>query len=114
MLFLVFYFLLSAVLFFQGLHLSGEVSAPIGTLPEEVGQAPEPSRKWGAFLMTYGALAAIVGLASFQWAFFLPARTPIFQLGAVTLAVYACWLLFAARTVEFIGKPSDDHGHGHH
>lgn len=111
MLFLVFYFILSAVLIFQGLHLSGEVAQPLGTLPEEVGQAPEPSKKWGAFLMTYGVLSAAVGLAGFQWAFFLPARTAVFGLGAVTLAIYTCWLLFAARTVEFIGKPSDDHGH---
>ncbi len=111
MLFLVFYFILSAILIFQGLHLSGEVAQPLGTLPEEVGQAPEPSKKWGAFLMTYGALSAAVGLAGFQWDFFLPARTAVFGLGAVTLAIYTCWLLFAARTVEFIGKPSDDHGH---
>ncbi|MBI3131651.1 MAG: hypothetical protein HYZ13_10025 [Acidobacteria bacterium] len=111
MVFLVFYFILSAVLLFQGLHLSGEVSQPLGTLPEEVGQAPEPSKKWGAFLMTYGALAALVGLAGFQWPFFLPARPAVFGLGALILAIYTCWLLFAARTVEFIGKPTDDHGH---
>lgn len=111
MVFLVFYFILSAVLLFQGLHLSGEVSQPLGTLPEEVGQAPEPSKKWGAFLMTYGALAAAVGLAGFQWAFFLPARPAVFGLGTLILGIYTCWLLFAARTVEFIGKPSDDHGH---
>lgn len=117
MVFLVFYFILSAVLLFQGLHLSGEVSQPLGTLPEEVGQAPEPSKKWGAFLMTYGALAMAVGLAGFQWAFFLPARPAVFGLGVLVLGIYACWLMFAARTVEFIGKPSadhGDHGHGHH
>ncbi len=117
MMFLVFYFILSAVLFFQGLHLSGEVTQPLGTLPEEVGQAPEPSKKWGAFLMTYGTLATLVGLAGFVSAFFLPARPAVFGLGLVILAIYACWLIFAARTVEFIGKPSDDHGdhgHGHH
>ncbi|HJV89013.1 MAG TPA: hypothetical protein VJ623_01800 [Holophagaceae bacterium] len=117
MMFLVFYFLLSAVLFFQGLHLSGEVTQPLGTLPEEVGQAPEPSKKWGAFLMTYGTLAAAVGLAGFQWPFFVPARPAVIALGGVVLAVYALWLLFAARKVEFIGKPSadhGDHGHGHH
>ena len=115
MLSLVFYFLLSAVLVFQGLHLSGEVSQPLGTLPEEVGQAPESSTKWGSFLMTYGALMAAVGLAGFQWDFFLPARGAVAALGVVALAIYACWPLFAARRVEFIGKPTaDDHGHGHH
>ena len=114
MMFLVFYFILSAVLLFQGLHLSGEVAQPLGTLPEEVGQAPEPSRKWGAFLMTYGALAIALGLAGFAWPFFTPARAAVFGLGLVILGIYTCWLLFAARTVEFIGTPSDDHGHGHH
>jgi hypothetical protein len=117
MLFLVFYFLLAAVLFFQGLHLNGEVNAPLGTLPAEVAQAPAPSGKWGSFLMAYGALAVIVGLAGFQWPFFEPLRSPVFGLGLLGLGVYAFWLLFMAPKVEFIGKPSvedGDHGHGHH
>ncbi len=117
MLFLVFYFLLAAVMFFQGLHLQGEVNSPLGTLPEEVAQAPAPSAKWGSFLMVYGAMTLAVGVAGFKWDFFEPLRPAVFGVGLVVVAVYAIWLLFMAPKVEFIGKPSadhGDHGHGHH
>lgn len=115
--FLVFCFLLPTVMFFQGLHLQGEVTTPLGTLPEEVAQAPAPSGKWGSFLMVYGAMNVAINLAGFKWAFFEPLRPVLFFVGVVILTIYAAWLIFAAPRVEFIGKPSadhGDHGHGHH
>lgn len=117
MIFVIFYFVLAAVMFFQGLHLQGEVSEPLGTLPTEVAQAPAPSGTWGSFLMTYGVMATLVGLAGFWWPFFEPLRPAVFGVGVLGVAVYAFWLLFLAPKVEFIGQPSadhGDHGHGHH
>src|SRR5260370_41927 len=51
MLFLVSYFILASILVFQGLHLVGEQTEPLGTLPEQVGLPPPTSFAWGAFLM---------------------------------------------------------------
>lgn len=115
MIFLALYFLLAAVMFFQGLHLQSEVTEPLGTVPEEVAQAPAPSAKWGSFLMVYGAMATAVGLAGFWWPFFEPLRRPVLYVGLGGLAVFAIWLLFVAPKVDYVGKPSaSDHGHGHH
>ena len=77
LLFYVFYYLLSALLIFQGLHLASEVSDPLGTLPEEVGQAPAPSLHWGSFLVAYGALSLVVGLLSHQYEYLGSALRPI-------------------------------------
>lgn len=113
MLFLVFYFILCAVLVFQGLHLASEVKSPLGTLPAEVGQAPEPSRAWGGLLMAYGTLAAILGLAGFASPSLAPARPVLFLIGCVFLALFGLWVIFLGRQAEFMGKPTvmDDHGH---
>lgn len=116
MLFLVFYFILFAVLLFQGTHVAGEVKTPLGTLPEEVGQAPVASARWGVALIGTGLLGLLGGLASFRWAGLVAARPALFALGLAVLAAYGLWVIFLGRKPEFIGKPAvaDDHGHGHH
>ena len=67
MLFLVFYFILFFVLIFQGTHVAGEVKSPLGTVPEEVGQASLASARWGLLLIGTGFLGLIIGLLGFHW-----------------------------------------------
>lgn len=114
MLFLVFYFLFCAVLVFQGLHLASEVRTPLGTLPPEVAQAPEPSKAWGGLLMAYGAFAALVGLAGFISASAAALRPVLFLVGAVFLGLFVLWVLFLGRQAEFMGRPAATDDHGHH
>ncbi len=113
MLFLMLYFILSAILVFQGLHLAAEVTSPLGTLPEEVAQDRQASRAWGGLLMGYGALSAVIGLLGFAYPDLAPARPFLFMLGWIFLALFGLWVVFLGRKAEFMGKPtvSDDHGH---
>jgi len=113
MLFLVFYFILCAILLFQGLHLASEIKSPLGVLPEEVAQAPRPSYAWGSYLMAFGGFSALFGLLGFAWPFFLPMRPVLFTLGWASLALFGLWVVFFGRKAEFMGTPTvaDDHGH---
>lgn len=116
MLFLTLYFVLFLVLIFQGTHVAGEVKTPLGTLPAEVGQNPVASARWGILLIAVGFLGIALGLLGFRH----PAgdqhdfRPALFVLGLCVLALYGLWVIFLGRRPEFIGKPADDHGHGHH
>jgi len=113
MLFLVFYFILFSILIFQGTHVAAEVKDPLGTLPEEVGQARIASARWGLALIGTGLLGVLVGLAGFWWTGLTAIRTPLFCLGGSILVLFALWVIFLGRKAEFIGKPTmaDDHGH---
>ena len=113
MLFLVFYFILCAVLVFQGLHLAAESTSPLGTLPAEVAQDPTTSRGLGGLLMGYGAFAALLGLAGFAYPAAAAARPALFLIGCIFLALFGLWVIVLGRKPEFMGKPtvSDDHGH---
>ncbi len=114
LLFYVFYYLLSVLLIFQGLHLASEVSAPLGTLPEEVGQAPTPSLHWGSFLTAYGALGILIGLFSHQYEYLVSALRPLVSIGALIMASFAIWIIFRGRRVVYMAEPAADHGdHGH-
>lgn len=116
MLFLTFYFLLFVVLIFQGTHVAGEVQTPLGTLPEEVGQNPVASARWGILLITAGFFGSAVGLLGFRSPALAAARPACFVLGVGILALFGLWVIFLGRKPEFMGKPAvaDDHGHGHH
>ncbi len=114
LLFYVFYYLLSALLVFQGLHLAAEVKSPLGTLPEEVAQAADPSLKWGSFLVAYGALCLVVGIFSHHYEYLATALLPLRNVGALVLAVFGTWVIFKGRTVKYLGEPAMDQGHGQH
>ena len=114
MMFLIFYFLIFTILVFQGTHVAGEVKNPLGTLPEEVGQTPLAAARWGILLIGAGLLGVLVGLMSFRWTGLAPALHAIFYAGLAVLAAYGLWVVFLGRKPEFIGKPAEDHGHGHH
>lgn len=112
MLFLVFFYVLAAVLVFQGLHLLGERTQPLGTLPEEVGLAKIPSGVWGAYLTAYGASMVGCGLLSHAFASVTPALVPLRALGALSLLAFGAWVVFLGRRVEYLGSAADaDHGH---
>jgi len=114
MIFLVFYFSLFVVLIFQGTHIAAEVKTPLGTMPEEVGQNPVAAARWGILLITIGFFGSVVGLLGFVSPGLVAIRTAIFGLGLGVLALYGLWVIFLGRKPEFMGKPADDHGHGHH
>ncbi len=114
MLFLVFYFILFFILIFQGTHVAGEVKNPLGTLPEEVGQNPLASARWGLLLIGTGFLGLIIGLLGFHWTGLAALRHALLTLGVVVLALYGLWVIFFGRKAEFIGKPTVTDGHGHH
>ncbi|WP_243317085.1 hypothetical protein [Geothrix paludis] len=114
MLFLVFYFILFAILLFQGTHVAGEVKNPLGTVPEEVGQTPVASARWGILLIGLGLLGTLVGLASFSWTGLAALLQPLFYLGLGVLILFAFWVVFLGRKAEFIGKPTVMDEHGHH
>jgi hypothetical protein len=111
MLFLVFYFILFLVLIFQGTHVAGEVKTPLGTLPEEVGQNPVVSSRWGILLILVGIFGAGMGLLGFGSPRLAALRPALFALGVATLGLFGLWVVFFGRKAEFIGKPADDHGH---
>ena len=114
MVFLIFYFLLFTVLVSLGTHVAGEVKNPLGTLPEEVGQAPAAAARWGIVLIAAGLLGVILGLLGFQNPGMAKARPALFILGAAVLALYGLWVIFLGRKHEFVGKPAAADDHGHH
>lgn len=115
MLFLMFFYILAAILVFQGLHLFSEISEPLGTVPEEVAQATVSSQRWGAYLMAYGGLMALCGLLSIGTPYFLSALKPLQGFALLSLGAFGAWVVFKGRTIEYMGTPAeDDHGHAHH
>jgi hypothetical protein len=114
LLFYVFYYLLSAVLIFQGLHIASEVSDPLGTVPEEVGQTPTSSLGWGSFLVAYGTLCAVIALLSHAYDYFGSALRPLMVTGLVIMAAFGAWVVFKGRTVKYLGEAAADMGHDTH
>ena len=111
LLFYVFYYLLSVVLVLQGLHLAAEVAEPLGTVPEEVAQAPTSSLGWGSFLVAYGSLAILIALLSHRYEYFGSALRPLMGTGFLIMAVFGAWVIFKGRTVTYLGVASVDLGH---
>jgi amino acid transporter len=114
MLFLVFYFILFFVLIFQGTHVAGEVKNPLGTVPEEVGQASLTSARWGLLLIGTGFLGLIIGLLGFHWTGLVALRHAFMALGLVVLGLFGLWVIFFGRKAEFVGTPAATDGHDHH
>lgn len=113
-LFYAFYYLLSAVLVFQGLHIATEVADPLGTVPEEVGQTATFSLGWGSFLVAYGTLCIVIALLSHAYEYFGSALRPLLGTGLVVLAVFSAWVVFKGRTVKYMGEAAVDLSHGAH
>lgn len=114
LLFYVFFYVLSAVLIFQGLHIASEVADPLGTVPEEVGQTPTSSLGWGSFLVAYGALCILIALLSHSYEYFGSALRPLMGAGLAIMAIFGVWVVFKGRTVDYIGVAAAGQGHGAH
>jgi len=114
LLFYILFYLLSAVLIFQGLHIASEVADPLGTVPEEVVQTPTSSLGWGSFLVAFGALCLIIALLSHAYEYFGSALRPLMGAGLVAMAVFGAWVVFKGRTVKYLGEPAADTGHDGH
>lgn len=111
LLFYILFYLLSAGLIFQGLHIASEVTDPLGTVPEEVGQTPTSSSGWGSFLVAYGTLCIVIAMLSHAYEYFDSALRPLMGTGLVILAVFGAWVVFKGRTVKYLGEAAADTGH---
>ncbi|MBL0312688.1 MAG: hypothetical protein IPP78_08240 [Holophagaceae bacterium] len=114
LLFYIFYYVLSTALLFQGLHIASEVTDPLGTVPEEVGQTPNSSLGWGSFLVAYGTLCIVIALLSHAYEYFVSALRPLMGIGLAVLAVFGAWVVFKGRTVKYLGEAATDPGHHGH
>jgi hypothetical protein len=112
MLFLVFYYVLAAVLVFQGVHLLGEREAPMGVVPAELGMAGPGPAWFGRVLTAFGICMAAAGLGSLAWDGLMAALGPLRNVGLLLLAAFALRLVFG-RKVDYLPGPlpaaSDHH-----
>jgi hypothetical protein len=113
MLFYISFYVLAAVLIFQGTQLLGELSAPMGVVPAEVKPAPSPASRWGGFLVTYGAAMVITGLLSHGYEYFEGSLGLLRGFGVAIEAGYGLWLVFG-RKVDYTPAPVAADAHGHH
>ena len=104
MLFYLFFYLLAAVLVFQGVHALGEQASPMGVVPAEVGIEPARASLWGGFLVALGCILLVSGLLSHFLAWFVSALSPLRTLGFLALAGYGLWLIFA-RKINYTPAP---------
>jgi len=115
MLFYTFYYLVTALLLFQGTHLLGEQASPMGTVPSELALAPEPSRGWGRTLVGMALVCLIAGLISHGICPWFTEQPLVFLEGAawLVMAAYGFWLIFIAKRIEYVGAAAPVE-HGHH
>jgi len=109
-----FFYLVSAVLVFQGTHAFGEPTEPMGVVPEEVVQEPGKARLRGGILAAYGYLSLLAALFSHAYAglqSFLPAMMAV---GLGLMAVYGLYVIFFNRKVEYLGVSAEPAHHDHH
>ena len=110
MLFYLFFYLLAAVLVFQGVHALGEQNSPMGVVPAEVRTDPSRASLWGGFLVALGSLLLLTGLLSHLEEWFVSALAPLRTLGLLALALYGLWLVFG-RKVDYTPAPSGEPSH---
>lgn len=109
-----FFYLVAAVLVFQGTHAFGEPCEPMGVVPAEVAQAPARARCWGGLLAGYGYLGILVGLLSHAFTGLQPLLPTMMGVGFGIMAAYGLYVVFFNRKVEYLGTPSVPADSGHH
>ncbi|MFN8010529.1 MAG: hypothetical protein U0P81_03910 [Holophagaceae bacterium] len=112
--YLLFTFLLGAALLFMGLHLRAEPADPLGVVPEEVKPSARMARIWGSALAIYGGFLLLFAAAAMLDADFRPGVVPFRRAGVGLGILFGFWVVFLNRKVEYLGRPAEDAGHGHH
>lgn len=114
MLFYLFFYLLAAVLIFQGVNLLREQTEPAKLVPLEVRPAALPAVRWGRYLATCGSVLALAGVGSQIWDGLAVLLVPLRLLGFASVAGYGLWLVLG-RKVDYRPAPvaQDAHGHSH-
>ena len=114
MLFYLSFYLLAAVLLFQGVHALGEQTTPMGVVPAEVKTDSVRTSLCGGLLAAYGSLLALVGLLSHFNPWFVGALSPLRAIGFIAVALYGLFLVFG-RKVDYTPAPVQaTAGHDHH
>lgn len=109
-----FFYLVAAVLVFQGTHAFGEQSEPMGVVPEEVAQDAGKARLRGAILAAYGYLSLLAALLSHAWTGLQAALPGMMAVGLGLMAAYGLYVIFFSRLVEYLGVPAAPAKHDHH
>ena len=103
----VFLFTVASILVFQGAQLLGELSNPLGVVPDELVLPEKNARRWGERLIGFGGLSLLLGLLSFLYPSLFEYLLPTIIIDGCALAVFALYLIFVAPRVQYIGKPTD-------
>ncbi len=109
-----FFYLVAAVLVFQGTHAFCEPSEPLGVVPAEVAQEPGKARLRGALLAAYGYLSLLAALLSHAYGGLQAVLPGMMAVGLGLMAVYSLYVLFFNRKVQYLGAASAPSEHGHH
>ena len=112
MLFYLSFYVLAAILIFQGTQMLGELSGPLSVVPAETKPAPSPAARFGGFLLTYGAAMVLTGLLSHEFDWFQGSLALLRGAGVAVEAVFGLWLVFG-RKVDYTPAPSQE-AHAHH
>jgi len=113
MLFFISLFLLAAILVFQGVHLLGEQSEPMGVVPVEVRPDAVNAARFGGFLVAVGVVLIAAGVLSFSYPWLVAALAPLRGLGCFTLLAFSVWMVFG-RKIDYTPAPVAQDAHGHH
>lgn len=109
-----FFYVVAAILVFQGTHAVGEQSEPLGVVPEEVAQEAGKARLRGHILAAYGYLCIAAALASHAFSViqsFLPGALTV---GFGLSAAYGLYVVFFNRKVQYMGVSAEPAHHDHH
>lgn len=106
-----FFYLVAAVLVFQGTHAFAEQADPMGVVPEEVAQESGKARLRGAILAAYGYLSLLAALLSHSFPGLQSLLPGMMAVGVGIMAVYGGYILFFSRRVEYVAVPSKPHHH---
>ena len=102
----LFFYLVAALLVFQGTHAFGEPSDPMGVVPAEVTQQPRRARFWGGLVAGYGYLSLLAALLSHAWVGLRSMLSAMMAVGLGLMAVYGVYVVFFSRKIEYLGAPS--------
>lgn len=102
MLFYVFFYLLAALLVFQGAQALGEPREPLRETPGELA-LPEAGRRWGIFLVGMGSLCVLAGFLNHAGAVSWGSLRIMRGAGWLTEGAYGFWLVFLARKIAYQG-----------